>query len=511
VYRPFDGDRLLRNGFVLPLGLGFTNFPRDQMNAAVDVFAGVHEIKAGVDYQKLEWEVGGVTSPFCRGRGYDEYAPGGFTSNFSENPAQRGWCRFYPSYDTWEGGWGPSVSGSDNLAVFVRDKIALDRWTFNLGIRADEQVHENDVGETVLDTTDIAPRLAASYDVLGDSTLLLQATAGRYYAMIQMTWAAAFNRGGQGRVGGSPYDQYRFNPETGVYEYERSVAGSSGREITPIDPYYKDEVSLGVEWQFHTDWALKATGSYWKSEDFPQIAQQHDENGVTFEEIDNTPGAKEERTALSLSVQRRFRNNWMMSASYVFSTIDGNCNYLDNGQCDPVYGADRLFTNDDGVPWSHYNRDGELRQSRPHNFKLRGAYSWQLGKGHSLNIGGIAYYMSGNVWQPWELITDDFSGNSVAVYMEPRGSRRIESRQQLDLHLQWAFPIAGQFNGWVRGEVINATDEQGQIGIAGMAESCNWPTDNIEGGACTGTPTPSMTSANFQAPRAIRLQIGFNF
>jgi hypothetical protein len=391
--------------------------------------------------------------------------------------------------------------------------MAFDKWTFNIGVRADQQVHENDVNETVLDTTDIAPRLAASYDLRGDSTMLLSASAGRYYQHIQMSWAAAFNRGGTGRVAGSPYDQYRFNPETGLYDlFERHVAGSADREITPIDPYYKDEFTLGFDWQFHRDWAFKVRGSYWEAEDFMQATNQIDEAGEVYESIENTPGASEERTAISFEVRRRFRNNWMVAASYVWSETEGTCNMNENLQCNPVYGTLLHFTNDNGEPWSHYNRYGDLRRSRPHNIKLRGAYNWQLGRGHTINIGGLAHYMSGNVWQPWENLPDPVTNQNVAVYMEPRGSRRIDDYKQLDLNLQWSFPIVGQFNGWIRGEILNVTDEQVQTGIAGMAESCNWaPLDDPINGACTATPTPTPTGANFQAPRRYRLQIGLNF
>jgi len=505
LYRPLDGDKLFRNGFGLPLGVGYTEFPRDQFNAAVDVFAGVHEIKAGLDYQTMEWNSAGTSPPFCRGRGYGFETPGGFASNESTVPAQLGWCRFFPTKATWMDGWGPASSGSDNVALFVRDKIALNRWTFNLGLRADQQHHENDVGKTVIDSTDIAPRVGFSYDLKGDSTLLLQGTAGRYYAQVEMAWTAAFNEIPQGRL---QYEQYRWDPATQDYtNLFRVVGGGDVRQPEPIDPYYKDEVSLGLEWQFHQNWAFKAVASAWEANEFPQIYNQIEADGVTLVEvIENTPGAYSERQALSLSVQRRFRNNWMMAASYVYSKTEGNCWYLDNGQCISNYGELLSFTNDEGTPWSYVNRFGPLRQDRPHNFKLRGSYNWQLGKGHTLLFGGLAYYNDGPSWYPWRAITDPVSGASTTEFLELRGSRRIGGRGQLDFNAQWSFPIAGQFNGWLRAEILNIFDQQDQIGLAGMAQTCFWAD-----GDCTGTPTPSPTNQNFQYPRKIRIQVGFSF
>jgi hypothetical protein len=208
-------------------------------------------------------------------------------------------------------------------------------------------------------------------------------------------------------------------------------------------------------------------------------------------------------------VQRRFRNGWMMAASYVWSKTEGNCWYLDNGSCISAYGELLDFVNPDtGEPWSHYNRFGPLRQDRPHNLKVRGAYNWRLGKGHTILFGGLAYLTSGPTWNPWRTVTDPVSGGQTTEFIEPRGSRRIDPRSQLDFNVQWSFPITGQFNGWVRGEILNIFDQQEQIGLAGMAETCFYE-DAL--GDCSATPTPSPTNQNFQYPRMIRLQVGFNF
>ena len=50
--------------------------------------------------------------------------------------------------------------------------------------------------------------------------------------------------------------------------------------------------------------------------------------------VENTPGIVTEREAITFSIQRRFRNNWMMAASYVYSNTEGNCNYVNNGPCE---------------------------------------------------------------------------------------------------------------------------------------------------------------------------------
>jgi hypothetical protein len=515
LYRPFDGDRLYRNSIGLPFGAGDTAFPRDQANASLEWFAGAHDILFGVDYQQTGWEGDGVTPPLCRGRGgFAEDGPGGFPANVPSTPARlHSWCRFYPTVDTWQDGWRTKTE-SDNLAIFVRDKIALDRWTFNIGVRMDDQAHKNDVGQEVMSSRDFAPRVAATFDVTGDSTLLLSGTAGRYYAQVELAWAAAFNQLPTQRL---HYQQFRYNLNTGMYDIPIREVTPGGLEAEPIDPYYKDEATLGLEWQFDPNWAFKTNLVWWEGNGFPQIYDQfNDDETALVRTVENTPGAKQERTAVSLMVQRRYRNNWMMAASYTYADTDGNCDYLDNGQCRADFNELSSWTNNDGVPWSHHNRFGPLPTGRRQMFKLRGAYNWQLGRGHSINVGGLAYATEGRDWNLWTTRAHPELGTTAVIleFTEPRGARRLDWRQQLDLNLEWRFPLGGNFNGYIRGEILNVLNDQEQIGIAGVVESGTPDDSEVVPGVPQqpGEPgEPVLVQNNFQYPRAVRLQIGFNF
>jgi hypothetical protein len=493
------------NAVTIPLGNGYTNFPRDQANASLEWFTGKHDIKFGLDYQKVAWNTAGVSPPFCRGVGYDEHAPSGFTD---PDPRRRPSCRFYPDKATWETeGWGPTEHGSDNTALYIKDRIALDRWTFNLGARVDRQYHENDVGETVIDSTLWMPRVAASYDLLGDSTLILNASAGRYYAQMHLSWSGQFNEGSQGRAPGSPFEEYRFNPATGDYDIFRYInPGRGARDVVQVDPYYLDGATLGAEWQFHRHWALKAMAYHWKKTDFPQYLEQVDPTPVTggsYFEVTTDPGARAERKALTLSLQRRFRNGWMVAANYSLSETKDNCSYgaTQATQCGTGFGELLVWTTEDGTPMSYYNEWGGPGQDRTHIAKVRGAYQLRMGRRHSLNIGGIAYYVHGRPWAPgtYQVIPPEINplGEDLGMLVndEPRGSRRINGRTQLDLNLEWQFPIGGQFNGWVRTEIVNALNDQVQIGTAGMSWS----------------GVPNQSTANYQYPRRVRAYVGFSF
>ena len=49
-------DDSWHNGWIFPLGYGRNEFPRNQFNAAVSQFLGRHELRYGLDLQKVDWD-----------------------------------------------------------------------------------------------------------------------------------------------------------------------------------------------------------------------------------------------------------------------------------------------------------------------------------------------------------------------------------------------------------------------------------------------------------------------
>lgn len=71
----------------------------------------------------------------------------------------------------------------DQKAYFLEDRWQVtDNWLLSLGVRNDKFTNKNSVGESYVDSGDQwAPRLGASWDVFGDSSLKIYANLGRYY------------------------------------------------------------------------------------------------------------------------------------------------------------------------------------------------------------------------------------------------------------------------------------------------------------------------------------------
>jgi len=485
------GTGLMRNGVALTLGPGEVTYPRTQGNVSLNWFTGNHDLKLGVDYQDTGWEVMSKALPLIAGIGYNATRPGGFTVPL--------FIRYYS---------GPAdVGGVENdsttLGVFVRDRLTIgDHWTFNLGLRLDDQNHDNDIGETVFSSTDLAPRATAVYDVWADSKLLLTASAGRYVDWIPMEMVQGFNVNAQGRA---EYDQYGWNAVTQDFDrYQGHVATAANIAGNTIEPATMDQYTAGVEWAFHPDWAFKAEWLYYK-----QTGQYANEDQIV--EIDgapaiaqvyeNDPDAYNERNSLTLQVRRRFKDGWTAAASYTWSDNTGTCySSADARGCSLNLGRLRELVNPEtGVPWSVENRDGNTPNGLPHVFKLRGNYLFHLGHGHSINVGGLFRYQSGRKWNTVETLTvlpnEQYPTLPTATlyhFTEPMGSRSIEDIQQLDLNASWQFPIVKQLQGSLLIEVANVTDEQGQANVGGA-------------GFLAGNPEAGLTTAMVQNPRRYRV------
>ncbi len=98
--------------------------------------------------------------------------------------------------------WNPilvSSRGTDlkTNSFFLNDTWRLsDRWSFNLGVRYDENDGVNSADEKVVDDNKVSPRVALTYDVRGNGDLLVSASFGRYVAAIANSQADATSQGG---------------------------------------------------------------------------------------------------------------------------------------------------------------------------------------------------------------------------------------------------------------------------------------------------------------------------
>ena len=222
-------------------GSGFVSDPREQFNAAATIFRGNHEIKVGADRHRLGATVTAIIGTEYRGLGYDVNSPTGFVT-----PQER---------RVFEPAVGEPEVTSDLSTVYVQDRIDIgNKWVITGGLRLEDQELFDNLGTLVNDYSELAPRLTAVYDMRADGSLLLRATAGRYYSffLLQLPLANFF----QGATGRNVYDQFLYNPVSGRYDiFQRHVDTSVDREAgRSLDPEYQDAFSLGADWQINNLW-----------------------------------------------------------------------------------------------------------------------------------------------------------------------------------------------------------------------------------------------------------------
>ncbi|HVS15392.1 MAG TPA: TonB-dependent receptor [Thermoanaerobaculia bacterium] len=210
---------------------------------------------------------------------------------------------------------GTGDAETENYAAYVRDRFTIgDHWTFNLGVRYDTQTAFNDTRRKVIDASYFDPRVSVTYDIKGDGRLLFSLNAGTYHAMLNQAWVAGSGFGGSLQDNWNGYEGARqllfcdqfdaqfwfifepFVPQLaacaqGVGMYYNLAEIRPGRywELVDqgifdsnIDPYHKEEIILGFEWQMSQNWALDVKYIDWQLEDMIGQTTQQDHTGKQF-------------------------------------------------------------------------------------------------------------------------------------------------------------------------------------------------------------------------------------
>jgi hypothetical protein len=509
------------NGWILSDGFGTNEFPRDQVNVALTQFVGQdHEIKYGLDYQKTAWEGDNYRTGLYFGYNYTSYNEFGYMGAGTGDPGTCGiirgvycgWYDYNPDFLTSDKGTGDSVV--TDTGFFIRDRFTLgSHFTFNIGVRAEDQLGENDIGREVFDAQYVSPRFAASYDINANGKMLVSLNAGRYHAQLNQAWIA-----GGGTSAGSMHDQWNGfeglrswlfcgpldagyfggvlnwnclneagEPEVGyTFLWQDVTVGhmwdlvDAGVFQSDIDPYYKDEIVLGFEWQFSRNWAVDAKFLQWELKDMmfsntqlglggqqfyltantknlPSILKDIDdarvaggaESAISQSSLDNFQPAQKEYKAIQIQLNRRVAGGWALYNNVSFSETDTtgsgawwnntNSNYAEDfhitltqthidgcvgqqaGRVEPI-DCQAKFAPFLGQPVSTINRLGkDINNDRPIILNSFGFKTWRVGK-QDLTLGGHLTFQSGLPWLRFETV------GAVAVAGGNRANSNVELR-----------------------------------------------------------------------------------
>ena len=240
---------------------------------------GDHSLTAGIDNQDSHDINDGAT---IGGAGYELwYAKGDPSKNISDSPFV-GAPGDYPGGADGYYGYIRHYSNSASVRVKQRAQFVQDDWQvtdrllLSLGLRNDQFTNYNPQAQPYLRLTkpQWAPRLGASWDVNGDSTLKIYGNAGRYFLAMPASVAL---RTAAGSIATNQYFTYTGIDAQGMPTGVTYVDSATGGAVSPNGEYgqapdpktvssknikseYQDEFILGFDQQINPSWVWGMKG-----------------------------------------------------------------------------------------------------------------------------------------------------------------------------------------------------------------------------------------------------------
>ena len=313
---------------------------------------------------------------------------------------------------------------AEQSAQYIEDRYQVTKdILLSLGLRNEEYTNFNKDGDVFLQQKNqIDPRIGATWDVNGDSSLKVFGNAGRYHLQIPTSVALRM-------AGGSVFTQQWYvysgvdakGTPTGLTPISglTSPDGEFGKSIDPksiaadnLKANYQDEISLGFEKAINRDLNVGGRVLYRKLQstiddtgDCRPLAAYAAAHGITNTAIDPTgycshlfnpgeantfnvdfgngqlvkvplsaadlgmPKAERNYFALDLFAEKPYRNGWYGKINYTYSRSRGNT----EGQLlSDVGQADVAATQTWDFPEIMLNTNGPLANDRTHQIKAYG-------------------------------------------------------------------------------------------------------------------------------------------
>jgi hypothetical protein len=467
---------------------------RNQVNAAISHHAeafGRHDLKFGLEIER------------SKTRDRYGYAKNTYYYDYGNQP--------YYAY-----GYGYDLNGRNKkLAGYIQDSWHVnDRLTLNLGIRADHLSGGAPGADSVYKTTSIAPRFGFAFDPAGDTKTVIKGSYSQYYEGIFNDIYKQATPGFQDRI---TWDMancpaYPASGPTASYDCpmnRRIEVSRIKAPIARIDPDIKhprvDEFSVGFERALRSNVRLSVTGIMRDNKNFigqvlpsarwqrltgtttaptaanriaypatqytyyrwanraasagdllitnPDGFQYLDASGAVLGSVDAYRKYKGAMFVLS----KAYSNRWRAQLSYVWSKTKGTINNGSEG----TYGVGSFYAS---PTQSLVNADGRLANDRTHEIKAM--LGVQIPK---VEVAVNAYFrhLTGAPYTPTTSLGGSVNNYSPTGYyfggsagrrpnLEPRGSRRFNSIDILDLRLEKIFKVGGDHRLALYSDITNA-------------------------------------------------------
>ena len=364
------------------------------------------------------------------------------------------------SYQTFAYSYGyTSKAHVRKISAFAQDSWKIiDQLTINPGIRFSmyKGTLPQAPNKTFEPANTLEPRIGITWDILGDHSTALKLHFGRYVDSIKTSYFSKADNGVQDWV------QYLVNDDGTKTELYRQVFTNT----KTIDPNIKmpsmyqfsaglertllRNLSIGVTY-VHRDYrdfiALVNAAGTWTQVPFSFV--DNNDQQQTLEVYYKTSSSSADNLIISnpvagkypsviatpkntysgvtLDIEKRFANKWMLHAAYTYSVSKGNFdNTFGSGS-----GASKYYID----PNAQLFAQGRLNYNAPHLFQIYGTFILPL----DFQLSPHLSFQSGYPWMR-EIRLAGIPGTPT-VKIEPRGSQRFDSQTNFDFRLEKLFSL----------------------------------------------------------------------
>lgn len=507
---------------------------------------GTHDLKGGVEvFQSTN-------------TGGNSQSPSGFVffTNFQQAdgaPVLTPTGKFVPLFRpgvTFVNNWLASRGAELDIrttSFYVHDRWALaPRLSLDLGVRYERVRSEATGGILGIDTDTIVPRLAATWDPLGDGRWSVQATYGHYAGKYsEAQFSANTNVGnpdlvqsvyigpaGQGFGFAPGFDPANYLPVDGQFgaanvSFEKGLHSPVNREFT---------LALGRQFgsrgygkvQFVN---RRLTGAVDDFFDLTTGSASVERDGVVYGPFTNSvyrnsDVAKREFRALVFQGSHRVLPRWSVNGHWTVQ-LRNNGNFegeASNQPASPTPLGDfpEIFT-----PERHYPF-GRLAGFQRNKVRLWTIYNVGLGRLGAADVSVLYRYDSGTTFSfvtggEDELTpTQEALGAAYAslppnqtVYFGERGMGSFDGAGAVDLALNYSVPIFRSLRPWIKIELRNAFNDKTLIGYntdvfqddASARDALGLATGYVKGDSFGRADS----ATDYPRPRTFQMAVGFRF
>lgn len=412
----------------------------------------------------------------------------------------------------WEG--ATATGDTAHLGLFLQAQFSLGPGlTLLPGVRLDAFRGSTRAESNVFSTTPVSPRLGVAWDVGADHSTVLRASVGRYS---DTAFAQAYLLTDDSDATDIVFARV---VAPGVFQ-EISRSSGNTRSIDPdIEHSYVDQFVVGGERQFLSDYSLQVhyihrrfdrfmlysrQNADWQpverrdpgpdgrpgtSDDGPLVTVYNLLNPASAMQVYNNPGGVYRRYhALQVVGRRRLSEGWHLQASYTWSRSTGTAG---NG----LHANAGIRTTVNGEPNGMINGADRLVHDPTNEVKILGAWlpRWFGG----FTVSGIYRNMTGSAWGRTFAATGLRQG-TPQILAEPRGTRRVDAINNLDMRVEKVVPVGGSRRLGVFADVFNVANQ----GV---------PDSDVATPVFTGSGPNLGLPLVWRSPRQLRLAIRVEF